>query len=193
LPILKTISHVVLCLDNDGKPDASEKWLKDVAERLQSMDKTVWIAQPDIAKTDYNDVLNHQGLEAVKTNIEKAILYTQWQETTTPPTHLKSEVLEKESEVLPLHLSPKAAAELITETKLNIAHLYSVDIQPVRPPTVKTDEQILASYENLSHEKALFASEKETNNTTLSHTLFQKKTDFNQAIDSKSQDKEQEL
>jgi hypothetical protein len=193
LSIPKTTHHVVLCLDNDGKSETSKNWLKDVAERLQSMGKSVWISQPETAKTDYNDVLKRQGLEAVKTNIENAISYTHFKETSTTQATLKSEVLEKESEVLPPHLSPKAAAELITETKLNIAHLYSVNIQSARPPTVKTDEQILASYENLSQEKAFFASEKETNNTALSHTIFQKKADLEQTIHPKSWDKEPEL
>ncbi len=79
--------------------------------------QTVWIAQPvKRSKNDYNDVLKNQGLEAVQSNVEKAISYTHFKDSTATQASLKSEVLEKENGVLSPLLSPKIATDLISHT-----------------------------------------------------------------------------
>ena len=59
----------MLCLDNDGQNSHSDRLIHFAAEKLQDQGKAVWIAQPKIEGWDYNDMLMHQGLAAVKKGI----------------------------------------------------------------------------------------------------------------------------
>lgn len=74
--------HVVLCLDNDGNDTKTDPLIYKAAENFTQQHKTVWIATPTDIDQDYNDLLKHSGSEAVKTNIEKALVFTDYQNST---------------------------------------------------------------------------------------------------------------
>ena len=76
----KTHQNMVLCLDNDGHNPQSDRLIHFAAEQLQHQGKTVWIAQPKIEGQDYNDVLKQQGQNAVKTELQQAIPYTDYRD-----------------------------------------------------------------------------------------------------------------
>lgn len=107
--------NVVLCLDNDGggstQDKGKEKQIHDAAIALISNGKTVWIAKPDEAGKDYNDVLKEQGVSGVKSSIGRAIPYKDYAEKQAVPTvRLKDELSQIRSEQL-LFVTPKIMNE----------------------------------------------------------------------------------
>ncbi|CAN5419829.1 hypothetical protein BH10PSE19_BH10PSE19_00020 [soil metagenome] len=88
-------AHVVLCLDNDGDKPKGEKLIIEAADKLLEHGKHIWIAKPNEIGKDYNDLLKEQGAEAIRSNIEKAVSYTQVKGQETLETALIPEVLGK--------------------------------------------------------------------------------------------------
>lgn len=91
---ITTQSNVVLCLDNDGQKSQSDRLIHFAAEKLQEQGKAVWIAQPKIEGWDYNDMLRHQGLAAVKQELQQAVSYSDYQDQIKPGV-----ILQKESSI----------------------------------------------------------------------------------------------
>lgn len=106
---------VVLCTDNDND-EKKEVDIHLAAERLLAYGKNVWIAKPIDVK-DYNDVLQKHGAKAVKTNIENAIAYADYQAKTTTSATLKSEVLDKQSAVEPSKEAIETIAKQLAKEK----------------------------------------------------------------------------
>ena len=79
-----TQKNVVLCVDNDGQNPQSDRLIHFAAEKLQEQGKAVWIAQPKIEGWDYNDMLMHQGLAAVKKELQQAISYSDYRDQIKP-------------------------------------------------------------------------------------------------------------
>lgn len=74
--IPKENQHVVLCLDNDGYSERKDPLVYKAAENLKARNKTVWIAKPIDSGQDYNDLLRKNGHKAVRSNIEKALAFS---------------------------------------------------------------------------------------------------------------------
>jgi Toprim domain len=95
-----TQSNVVLCLDNDGQNPQSDRLIHFAAEKLQEQGKAVLIAQPKIEGWDYNDMLMHQGLAAVKKELQQAVSYSDYRDQIKPDIILQKEIpveIEKKS------------------------------------------------------------------------------------------------
>ena len=86
-----TQKNVMLCLDNDGQNSHSDRLIHFAAEKLQDQGKAVWIAQPKIEGWDYNDMLMHQGLAAVKKELQQAVSYSDYQDQIKPGVILQKE------------------------------------------------------------------------------------------------------
>ena len=86
----QTGKHIVLCLDNDGNNPQTETLTYVVAQKLQALGKTVWVAKPQEVKNDYNDVLLKQGVSKVVQEMEQAIPYQNYREQTPADITLKS-------------------------------------------------------------------------------------------------------
>lgn len=100
----KCQKDVVLCLDNDSKLENHEKTngahkndraIQDAAEKFLSNGSTVWLAKPELAGQDYNDVLKAQGLNAIKESIENARTYKDFTKNTQDSGTLKSNMLNQ--------------------------------------------------------------------------------------------------
>ncbi|CAM4395116.1 MAG: hypothetical protein LEGION0398_MBIBDBAK_01178 [Legionellaceae bacterium] len=72
-------SHIsktaVFCLDNDGAKSMSEITAFKGMQRLKESRVTVFYNQPDTVKTDYNDVLKQNGIDAIHAKINTSIAY----------------------------------------------------------------------------------------------------------------------
>jgi Toprim domain len=118
-----TQSHVVLCLDNDGQKPQSDRLIHFAAEKLQEQGKIVWIAQPKIEGWDYNDMLMHQGLAAVKKELQQAVSYSDYRDQIKPDIILQKEI--------PVDIEKKSPTE----------QALSVDKNPVIHPKSKPEKQ----------------------------------------------------
>ena len=118
-----TQQQVVLCLDNDGQNPQRDQLIHFAAEKLQEQGKSVWIAQPKIEGWDYNDMLMHQGLAAVKKELQQAISYSDYQDQIKPDITLQKEI--------PVDIEKKS----LTEQAL------SVNKNPVIHPKSKPEKQ----------------------------------------------------
>ncbi len=77
-----TNQQVVLCLDNDGKNHQTDQLIHLAVEKLQEQGKLVMIAQPKQEGWDFNNVLVREDLLAVKTGLQQAIPYVEYQDKT---------------------------------------------------------------------------------------------------------------
>lgn len=75
LPTVQLSEKVVFCLDNDGEKSASQATAYKAMERLKSAGKTVFYNEPARSKTDYNDVLRHQGAGAIIAALDRSRRY----------------------------------------------------------------------------------------------------------------------
>jgi len=99
-----------LCLDNDGQNPHTETLTYSLADKLQSLGKTVWIAQPEQIKQDYNDVLCKQGSLAVVKAMEHAMPYTDYLGQKSSGVTLKSTLsVEKNRMKVEIGQSPRAS------------------------------------------------------------------------------------
>jgi len=62
-------NKIIFCLDNDGENQSENIVMKKAYDRLQEAGKEIYTNQPNLInqlkKTDYNDVLKHQGKHAI--------------------------------------------------------------------------------------------------------------------------------
>lgn len=72
--------ELIMVADNDGEHSHTQKNMEQAAQTLSKQGKSVWVATPqkpaNQAKWDFNDVLRQGGIEAVKKDLEQAILYS---------------------------------------------------------------------------------------------------------------------
>ena len=74
---------VVFCLDNDGTKTLTDNAIHQASQRLLDHGKEVFIAMPEAInrqKTDFNDVVKHSGIQAVKDTLNQAMIYSQWRD-----------------------------------------------------------------------------------------------------------------
>ncbi|MBY0544075.1 MAG: toprim domain-containing protein, partial [Gammaproteobacteria bacterium] len=87
VPLKAESQSVVLCADNDGVDSGTAKTLEKTAQKLAAKGKEVYVALPtkpnSIHKYDFNDLLKHDGKEAVKDALDNRTLYKQ---AVTPKT-----------------------------------------------------------------------------------------------------------
>ncbi|CAM4390458.1 MAG: ATP-dependent RecD-like DNA helicase [Legionellaceae bacterium] len=75
IPQSQISKTAVFCLDNDGAKSMSEITAFKGMQRLKNADITVFYNQPDTVKTDYNDVLKQEGINAIRAKINESIPY----------------------------------------------------------------------------------------------------------------------
>jgi hypothetical protein len=90
--------NIVLCLDNDVDNPSTEMLTKTAAETLEKVGKKVWIAKPEEAGKDYNDLIKEQGTDAIRRNIEQAIPYEFYAKDKPANTNLNKEILRPEQQ-----------------------------------------------------------------------------------------------
>lgn len=66
-------SHVVLCLDNDGKNTFKDDTIFNAVDRLTKAGKTVSFIIPEKTGTDFNDTLKTDGISGVKKLLDQHI------------------------------------------------------------------------------------------------------------------------
>lgn len=95
----KNISQkAIFCLDNDGKDLKIDSLIKNAASRLINYQKEVSFMVPnglDIKKQDYNDILKHKGMEAVKVDFQRAISYENFYKSKDQTTPIQPEILSQ--------------------------------------------------------------------------------------------------
>ena len=64
---------VVLCLDNDGIKTVTDDTIKDAIARIEQSGRQVHLIMPEGHKQDFNDVLQQQGQQALKHQVNKLI------------------------------------------------------------------------------------------------------------------------
>ncbi|MCW5589675.1 MAG: MobA/MobL family protein [Legionellales bacterium] len=78
IPVYPETKQVLFCADNDGIDPSSQKTLKEAAQQLSLKGVDVWQAMPasipGLKKTDFNDVLKVQGVEAIREQLIAAQL-----------------------------------------------------------------------------------------------------------------------
>ena len=72
LPEQKTLT---ICMDNDGHNPMSQNAVTTAAKTHTEQGCTVYLAQPNEIKQDFNDVLKQQGTEAIKQQVDSAMLF----------------------------------------------------------------------------------------------------------------------
>lgn len=101
----------------------SDRLIHFAAEKLQEQGKAVWIAQPKTKGWDYNDVLKHQGLAAVKQELQQALSYSDYQDQIKPGF------------ILPKELSGDVEKKSPSDRELG------VDKNPVNHPKIQSEKQ----------------------------------------------------
>jgi conjugative relaxase-like TrwC/TraI family protein len=139
-------NDVVLCTDNDND-EKKEVDIHLAAERLIAHGKNVWIAKPNDVK-DYNDVLQKHGANAVKTNIENAILYADYQAKTLTSVTLKSEVLDKQVTADPTKEAIDTIAKQLVKEKENLSETFGNIFTDLRACAGKIPENKMAETSN---------------------------------------------
>jgi phage/plasmid primase-like uncharacterized protein len=71
---------LVIAADNDGKYSDTQKSIDRAVQTISTQGRSVWITQPQKpagqAKWDFNDALRQGGIEAVKKDLDQAVLYS---------------------------------------------------------------------------------------------------------------------
>jgi Ti-type conjugative transfer relaxase TraA len=79
VPLKANKKRRVFCADNDGSDSGTAKAVERAARKLSEKGIDVWMTEPqkpvDQQKWDFNDALMTQGVESVKEDLNKAILY----------------------------------------------------------------------------------------------------------------------
>ena len=79
VPLVPETKEVLICADNDGDKAGSQRILKQAIHALSHRGLTVKIAIPPLAKSDFNDVLKREGIQAVRKLLtqEKRVAFPQ--------------------------------------------------------------------------------------------------------------------
>ena len=72
IPPDNSVTHHVLCLDNDGANVVTHKSVRQAVTTITQMGKQVWVCQPGTIKTDFNDMLRTQGVTAIRQCLAQA-------------------------------------------------------------------------------------------------------------------------
>ena len=79
VPLKTDVQSIVLCIDNDGIESGTAKTVHKSAHSLAAQGKDVYVALPPkpehIDKYDFNDMLKHEGKEAVRASLDNRTLY----------------------------------------------------------------------------------------------------------------------
>ncbi len=115
VPLKAKSPDILICADNDGPGSGTAKSVERAAKILAQKGINVWVAEPekpdDQKKWDFNDALKTQGVEQVKKDLDKAILYKAAMTKERNEKEIKTTLaeLEKSSEKLnSANLGPKS-------------------------------------------------------------------------------------
>jgi Ti-type conjugative transfer relaxase TraA len=105
-------SHVVFCLDNDGKRVFYDKQVHESAGRLVGYGKEVYIALPQQIekdgqeqKTDFNDIAKIYGVTAVRGLLNEAVPYREWQRALEIEPQTKEQGVQEQEKVVEIFIA----------------------------------------------------------------------------------------
>lgn len=147
----KLSDKVIFCLDNDGKNLQSDKAIMDAANRLIANGKEISFMVPNdlnMQKQDYNDILKHRGIDAIKRDFNHAVSYANFYDLnknelikgkdniTLPNQKVIQQIVKDER-----NISSSRMKEIISESSLS-PHISQKNLSHIVKDLAREEEQL---------------------------------------------------